>query len=54
MGIAKIYDPLIIENKWLVKWEKEDFFKSEPNERLPILFSFPHPMLREFYTWVTC
>ena len=30
MGIAKIYDPLIIENKWLVKWEKEDFFKSEP------------------------
>ena len=54
MGIAKIYDPLMIENKWLVKWEKEDFFKSEPNENNPILFSFPHPMLQEFYIWVTC
>ena len=28
MGIEKIYNPLLIENKWLVKWEKEDFFKS--------------------------
>ena len=39
MGIAKIYDPLIIENKWLVKWEKEDFFKSEPNEKTPYTHS---------------
>ena len=43
MGIAKIYDPLIIENKWLVKWEKEDFFKSEPNEKTPYTILIPPP-----------
>ena len=43
MGIAKIYDPLIIENKWLVKWEKEDFFKSEPNEKIPYTILIPPP-----------
>ena len=43
MGIAKIYDPLIIENKWLVKWEKEDFFKSEPNENKPYTILIPPP-----------
>ena len=43
MGIAKIYNPLIIENKWLVKWEKEDFFKSEPNEKTPYTILIPPP-----------
>ena len=43
MGIAKIYDPLMIENKWLVKWEKEDFFKSEPNENKPYTILIPPP-----------
>ena len=43
MGIAKIYDPLIIENKWLVKWEKEDFFKSEPNKNKPYTILIPPP-----------
>ena len=43
MGIAKIYDPLIIEDKWLVKWEKEGFFKSDPNEKTPYTILIPPP-----------
>ena len=43
MGIEKIYDPLLIENKWLVKWEKEDFFKSDPNDETPYTILIPPP-----------
>ncbi len=43
MGIEKIYDPLIIEDKWLVKWEKEGFFKSNPNEKTPYTILIPPP-----------
>ena len=43
MGIEKIYDPLLIENKWLVKWEKEDFFKSDPNDDTPYTILIPPP-----------
>ncbi len=43
MGIEKIYNPLLIENKWLVKWEKEDFFKSEPNDETPYTILIPPP-----------
>ena len=43
MGIEKIYNPLLIENKWLVKWEKEDFFKSDPNDETPYTILIPPP-----------
>ncbi len=43
MGIEKIYNPLLIENKWLVKWEKEDFFKSDPNDDTPYTILIPPP-----------
>ena len=43
MGIEKIYNPILIENKWLVKWEKEDFFKSDPNDETPYTILIPPP-----------
>ena len=33
MGIDKIYNPKVVENKWLNKWKDQNLFKSVPDER---------------------
>ena len=43
MGIDKVYNPNEIENKWLKKWDKENLFKSVPDEREAYTIVIPPP-----------
>ena len=43
MRIDKVYNPNEIENKWLKKWDKENLFKSVPDEREAYTIVIPPP-----------
>ena len=43
MGIDKIYNPKVVENKWLNKWEDQNLFKSVPDEREAYTIVIPPP-----------
>ena len=43
MEIDKVYNPNEIENKWLKKWDKENLFKSVPDEREAYTSVIPPP-----------
>ena len=43
MGIDKIYNPKVVENKWLNKWKDQNLFKSVPDEREAYTIVIPPP-----------
>ena len=43
MGINKIYNPKVVENKWLNKWKDQNLFKSVPDEREAYTIVIPPP-----------
>ena len=43
MGIDKIYNSKVVENKWLNKWEDQNLFKSVPDEREAYTIVIPPP-----------
>src|SRR3984885_13397446 len=43
-SLAKSYDPKLVEEKWYSFWEKEGFFKADPNSlKPPYCISIPPP-----------
>ena len=43
MGIDKIYNPKVVESKWLNKWKDQNLFKSVPDEREAYTIVIPPP-----------
>ena len=43
MGIDKIYNPKVVENKWLNKWKDQNLFKSVPDKREAYTIVIPPP-----------